>query len=148
MSDIVTSEGRVAPTPIVVSLWAGARFNVQIGAHELVLDQPPRSGGEDTGPSPLDLLGASLGGCIGLYVHRFLVTRGVPDNGLRIEVLQHTTRNPSRVERFEVDILLPPEVPMLYMPMIEAAARVCPAYNTLARAAEVRIAVHVPAGIR
>jgi uncharacterized OsmC-like protein len=145
MSASLQPDKRVAPAPIVVSLWGGARFNVQIGRHELVLDQPPRSGGEDTGPSPLDLLGASLGGCIGLYVHRFLATRGIADNGLSVEVVQHTARHPSRVERFDVAILLPADVPPMYVPMVEAAARVCPAYNTLSRAAEVRIAVHVPA---
>jgi len=147
MSDAMAASTSVH-APIVVTHWAGTRFSAQIGAHELTLDQPTRAGGTDAGPSPLDLLGASLGGCIALYVHRFLETRGVGDAGLRVEVTQHAVRTPHRIARFDVQIDLPSEVPMLYVPMIEAAARVCPAYNTLSRAADVTIVINTPAGIR
>jgi len=147
MIDRTPTEERPAPLPIVVTHEAGVRFAAQIGAHQLVLDQPFRGGGRDAGPTPIDLLGAALGACIGLYVHKFLVTRNVADEGLRIEVTQHSESYPHRIARFEVHIEVPGEVPLLYLPMIEAAARVCPAYNTLARAAEVRIAVHAPAGV-
>ena len=147
MNDSVASQER-APSPIVITHSAGGRFTAEIGPHELTLDQPLRGGGSDTGPSPLDLLGAALGGCVALYVHRFLEARGVTDAGLRVEVTQHSARTPHRIARFAVEIDLPAEVPILYIPLIEATARVCPAYNTLVRAAEITIAVHTPAAIR
>lgn len=141
MIDRTPTEERPAPLPIVVTHEAGVRFAAQVGAHRLILDQPLRGGGRDAGPSPIELLGTALGSCIALYVHKFLVTRGIPAEGLRVEVTQHAARSPNRVECFEVHILVPADVPALYTPMIEATARVCPAYNTLAGGARISIAV-------
>jgi putative redox protein len=131
--------------PIVVTRQGGLRFAAQVGFHELIMDQPVSGGGEDAGPSPLELFGAALGGCVALYVHKFLETRHLTDATMRVEVTQTTARNPYRIGSFEVRILLGDEVPAVYHPMIEAAARVCPAYNTLARTAEVDIAISAAA---
>ena len=145
MIDRNLTEERPAPLPIVVTHQAGVRFAAQIGAHELILDQPLRGGGHDAGPSPIELLGAALGSCIGLYVYKFLVARNLSIEGLRVEVTQHSVRNPNRIARFDVHIILPPDISALYKPMIESVARVCPAYNTLAGGAEVTIAIETPA---
>jgi putative redox protein len=147
MIDHDPNEKRPAPLPIVITHQTGFRFAAQVGAHELILDQPLRGGGHDAGPSPIDLLGAALGSCIGLYVHKFLASRGVADEGLRVEVTQHDARNPHRIGRFDVHIFVPGEIPALYKPMIEAVARVCPAYNTLVRTADIAIAIEVPVAV-
>lgn len=147
MIDRTPTEERPAPIPIVVTHQAGVRFAAQVGAHELILDQPFRGGGRNAGPSPIDLLGAALGACVALYVHKFLVTRNVAEEGLQVEVTQHSARAPHRIERFDVCIKLPPEVPALYKPMIEAAARVCPAYNTLVRGSQVEILIEQLAAV-
>ena len=126
---------------IVVTHREGLSFTAQIGDHALVLDQPVRGGGDDAGPQPLDLLSAALGGCVALYVHKFLDTRGVADEGARVEVNAHQARSPHRIERFEVRIVLPPNVPAVYKPMIESVARICPAYNTLSAGSEVAVTV-------
>lgn len=144
MIDRTPTEERPGPLPIVVTHRDGLRFAAQVGAHELILDQPLRGGGTDAGPSPIELLGTALGACIALYVHKFLVTRNLGDEGLRVEVTQHSVRNPYRIARFDVQIVLSQDVPSLYIPMIEAAARVCPAYNTLALSAAMAIAVVTP----
>ena len=39
------------------------RQRVKIREHELTADEPKRSGGEDSGPSPQELLAASLAHC-------------------------------------------------------------------------------------
>lgn len=128
-------------TSIVVAHLEDLQFRVQVGLHELILDQPGRAGGDDAGPSPLDLLGAALGGCVALYVHQFLETRKIDTEGLRVEVKQLTVRDPHRIARFEVNIVIPEDVPATYKPLIEAVARICPVHNTLARSAEVTISV-------
>lgn len=133
--------------PIVVTRQAGLRFVAHVGFHELIMDQPVSGGGEDAGPSPLDLFGVGLGGCVALYVHKFLETRHLADAGFRVEVSQTTARNPYRIGRFDVRILVGDAVPAVYHPMIEAAARVCPAYNTLARSADIVITISAPAPV-
>jgi putative redox protein len=129
------------PPPIVVTHQAGVRFAAQVGAHELILDQPLRGGGHDAGPSPIELLGVALGSCAALYVHKFLATRGLAEDRMRVEVTQHSERSPNRIVRFNVRILLPDAVPAPYAPMIEAVARACPVHNTLAKAVEINVAV-------
>ena len=71
--------------PIVVTHQDGRRFAAHVGAHEITMDQPKGGGGDDSGPSPLDLIGVALGGCVALYVHKFLETRGIAEGGLRVE---------------------------------------------------------------
>ena len=141
MSDQDSTAKRPVPPPIVVTHEAGLRFLARVGGHRLILDQPIRGGGDDAGPSPIELLGTALGSCIALYVHQFLMARHIMSEGLRVEVTQHSARNPYRVVRFDVHIILPENVPAFYNPMIEATARVCPAYNTLAGSAEVVITI-------
>ena len=52
--------------PIVVTHDGGVRFAAQIRSHRVVVDQPERAGGDDSGPMPLELLGAETPK--GLYV--------------------------------------------------------------------------------
>ena len=132
------------PTPIVVTHQEGPRFAARIRAHEIILDQPEHAGGGDMGPSPLELLGASLGSCAALYVQRFLATRGLSSAALRVEVTQHSSTNPHRIAQFDVRIILSDEIPMVYRPMLEAAARVCPAHATMAHGAAVKFTLDFP----
>ena len=46
--------------------WRGDfKFNAKVGdLPELPMDEPPEIGGEASGFSPLDLLAASIGGCL------------------------------------------------------------------------------------
>ena len=129
--------------PIVVTHQAGLRFAAQVGEHELILDQPLRSGGHDAGPSPLELLGAGLGGCVALYVHQFLVARSLDASVVRVEVTTQHARNPSRIARFDVRVVIGGDVPAAYKPMILSVARVCPVYNTLVRGADIGVAVEL-----
>ncbi|HET8577818.1 MAG TPA: hypothetical protein VFO18_12005 [Methylomirabilota bacterium] len=46
----------------VVVTWLGnLKAEAHIGPHRVLADEPKDSGGEDTGPSPSELLLASLG---------------------------------------------------------------------------------------
>ena len=126
--------------PIVVTHDSGLRFAVDIRSHRLVLDQPPHAGGDDTGPTPLELLGASLGSCIALYIYRFLAARDLPSAGLRIDVTPHQVPSPNRIAQFDARISLPGEIPGTYRSMLEAVAHVCPVHTTLGQGAAVNLA--------
>lgn len=127
--------------PIVVTHDGGVRFAAQIRSHRLVVDQPIRGGGLDSGPSPIELLGAALGTCVALYVQQFCHARDLPYEGLRVEVEQHGAVNPARIGRFVVRVMLSSELPEHYATMIERVAQSCPAHNTLVHGAEVAVLV-------
>jgi len=125
--------------PTVVTHVDGEKFAIRIRSHEIMIDQTIRGGGDDSAPTPLELLGASLGGCIAYFMRRFLVTRGLPSDGLQVEVANTRAMNPSRIDAFQVKVTLPPDIPQKYMPMIERVLDTCPAHNTLGMGAKIDV---------
>ena len=130
-----------AGTPIVVTHEGGVRFAAQIRSHRLVVDQTARGGGEDSGPTPLELLGASLGTCVAFYVQQFCQARGFPYEEMRVEVDDRSVKHPSRIRSFTVRVILPVELPEPYGAMLERVARSCPAHNSLTYGAEVAVVI-------
>ena len=137
------SSGR---SPIVVTHEHGVKFAAQIRSHRIVVDQSVRGGGNDEGPAPIELLGASLGTCVALYVQQFCLVRGLPYEGLRVEVDQVGASNPNRIGTFAVRVVLAHELPPEYTAILERVARSCPAHNTLTNGAEVEVSVLIEAG--
>jgi uncharacterized OsmC-like protein len=133
--------------PIVVTHDGGMRFSAQVRSHVVTTDQIERVGGTDTAPSPIELLGASLGSCIAFYVQQFCEARRLPYEGMRVEVEQLSVKAPSRVWKFAVRVVMPSELPKGYSEMLERVVRSCPAHNTLAGGAQVEIDLIIPAPV-
>lgn len=130
---------------IVITHEGGTRFAAQVRSHTVFTDQPERAGGEDSAPTPVELLGASLGSCIAFYVQQFCHTRGLQYEGLQVEVEQRKEKNPARVAEFVVRVVMPTDIPGHYLEMLERVTRSCPVHNTIA--ARMNIAILLPAGI-
>lgn len=130
--------------PIVVKHDGGLQFTAHVRGHRVVTDQPERGGGKDAGPMPLELLGASLGTCIALYVQQFCDVRDLPYAGMKVEVFQETDRNPSRVAQFSVRVIMPEELPEQYAAMLDKVVQSCPAHYTLAHETAIKVEVVMP----
>ena len=133
--------------PMVITHEGGLRFAAQVRSHRIVTDQPEHAGGEDSGPSPVELLGVSLGSCIAFYVQQFCHARGLPYEGMQVEVEQRGEKNPARVGEFVVRVVMPDELPEQYLPMLERVVRSCPAHNTLTDGASIKIEIVMPAAV-
>ena len=131
--------------PIVVTHVKDVQFVAQVRSHRILVDQTARGGGSDAGPAPLELLGASLGTCVALYVQQFCHTRKLPHDGMRVEVQTTGAANPNRLGQFDVVVVLPAELPPQYAAMLQRVARSCPAHNTLVHGA--RVDVRIEAGV-
>jgi uncharacterized OsmC-like protein len=57
-----------------------------IRGHQVVIDQPANAGGTDTGPTPLELMFASLGGCIGTIGRIVAMQKRIDLKGMSIKV--------------------------------------------------------------
>lgn len=131
--------------PMVVTHEGGVKFVAQIRQHRLVVDQPLRGGGDDSAPMPLELLGASLGTCVALYVQQFCHARGLKYEGMRVEVDPEGAQG--RIGKFDVRVILPEPLPPQYEQMLDRVARSCPAHNTLVHGAEVAVEIQHPAQV-
>jgi putative redox protein len=126
-------------TPTVVSHAGGVKFSIRIRSHEIVVDQTIAGGGCDTAPTPLELLGASLGSCIAYYVYHFFHSRGLPADDVVVEVTQNQVRNPNRIESFGVKLTLPANLPDKYLPLLQRVLDTCPVHNTLKTGARIDV---------
>jgi putative redox protein len=131
--------------PIVVTHVGDVRFAAQIRSHTVIVDQPIGGGGSDAGPMPIELLGTALGTCIALYVQQFLHVRGLPYEGMRVEVDQYKASNPSRVGAFAVRVVLPAALPPAYAELLQRVAQSCPAHGTVTHPAQVLVTIESPA---
>lgn len=132
-------------TPITVTHAGGLKFAAQVRSHVVLTDQSPRAGGDDSAPSPLELIPVALAACIALYVHQFCESRGYPHEGMRVDVVPVLAPHPSRIAELAVTVRLPHALPAHAMEMLERVARSCPVHNTLAHATPISMAFETPA---
>jgi len=127
--------------PITVTWDGGLQFSAEIRGHRLTVDQPVEAGGLDGGPMPIELVPASLGTCVALFVKQFLATRDLDSTGLTVEVRAHSMSNPHRLGRFDVRVLIPAGVPEKYRDAVRRAAESCTAHHTLTHQPEIAFSI-------
>ncbi|MDF7801542.1 OsmC family protein [Pontiellaceae bacterium B1224] len=57
-----------------------------VRGHKVIIDQPANAGGTDTGPTPLEMLFASLAGCIGTIGRIVAMQKRIDLKGMSIKV--------------------------------------------------------------
>jgi uncharacterized OsmC-like protein len=122
----------------------GSRANID--GHELVFDQPDAvPGGEDRGPSPLDVMSVSVAACAHYFAAAYLHGRGLSSEGLAVEVTTEKERVPtSRIGRLELRVRLPAGLTERHVAGIERAIKSCPAYGTLLNPPSVQLTLASP----
>ena len=128
--------------PVTVTWDGGVRFTADVRGHKVHVDQPPQSGGEDSAPTPLELVPTSLGTCVAYFVQRFLNARGLSSEGLTVTVGSADAANPHRIGAFDVDVQIPGGVPEKYRDAVLRAAETCTVHSTLVHHPAVHIAIH------
>lgn len=75
---------------VLVSETRGGKFQLElaIGPHRLLADEPRSAGGDDSGPSPYDLLTAALGACTAMTLRMYADLKGLPLERIRV-TLRH-----------------------------------------------------------
>ena len=130
---------RTSRHSVVATHSGGLAFSVSVRDHVVSTDQPSRAGGDDSAPTPLELLSVSLASCIALYVHKFCEAKSLVTSGFAVEVKPLWKEEPGRIARFDVIVHLPDNVPAMLYPAIEEVARTCPVHNTLTHIPEITV---------
>ncbi len=117
---------------LTVSHRGHHRFEVNVEGHQLVVDEGLAAGGRDTGPTPTELLAASLASCSAAYAESYLSSRGYPTAGLSITChYQLSTDYPRRVASIDVTVSAPFEVSNEHRASLMKAVENCLVGNTL-----------------
>jgi len=122
---------------------------VRVDNHEMLFDQP-RSlpGGEDRGPSPLDVMVVAVGACAHYFAAAYLYSRGHATDAIAVEVESEKDRVPvSRIGRLAIKVHLPPGLSEREISGVERAIKGCPAYGTLRHPPTVEITVEAPPSV-
>src|SRR6266545_2491550 len=105
----------------------GDRFAIGVRDHTITVDQPLADGGEDTAPTPTELLVASLASCVA-----FQARHQLPTTDLTVTADYNLEPHPARVTDIRIDIQLPHAVPVERLDALLAVTRHCTVHNTLA----------------
>ena len=118
-------------TAVHVEHRGGDRFDIEIRGHTITVDQPIDVGGDDTAPTPTELLVASLASCVAFYARRYLARHGLDTNGLAVHAAYELADRPARVAAMHVQLMVPPGVPESRLQPLLAVASHCTVHNTL-----------------
>ena len=117
------------------------RFSIDVRGHQVFVDQPFAEGGDDTAPTPTELLVASLAACVAFYARRYLSRHGLPEDGLAVCAEYTMSSRPARVGHIDVHLTLPDTISAERRAALLAVASHCTVHNSLVEGPMVRIAL-------
>lgn len=137
-----TVAGSAAPDIVTVSETREGRYNqaIAVGAHRLQADEPESAGGDNSGPSPYDLLLAGLGACTSMTLRMYADQKQWPLERITVR-LKHAkihaqdcseceTRE-GKVDRIEREIEIAGDLDDEQRARLLEIANKCPVHRTL-----------------
>jgi putative redox protein len=106
------------------------RQQVKVRGHELTADEPKDQGGEDSGPSPQELLAASLASCTAVTMEMYAVRKGWDVGDITVDVDYEPAHRGSPT-RFQMTVSLSKELPEEQRERLMQIAAKCPVHRTL-----------------
>ena len=119
---------------IQLSYQGGLRCSATHGPSGTAIstDAPVDNNGRGEAFSPTDLVATALGACMATVMGIVAERKGIPLEGLDIEVRKHMSEDaPRRIARLEVDLHMPVPASHPERKLIESAARGCPVHHSL-----------------
>jgi putative redox protein len=104
--------------------------DLEIRSHKLRADEPEDNGGDDNGPSPQELLAASLASCTAVTVEMYAKRKGWQIGDLAVDVDYEPAQRGSPT-KFRMVLNLPKELPEDQRERLMQIAAKCPVHRTL-----------------
>lgn len=108
----------------------GFKQTVKVRSHQLLADEPATEGGEDCGPSPQELLAASLASCTAITMEMYAQRKGW-DLGATEVTCQYTPSDRGCPTRFDLVLRLPETLSDEQVSRLRVIAAKCPVHRTL-----------------
>ena len=106
------------------------KHDVEIREHELLADEPEENGGGDAGPSPQELLAASLASCTAITIEMYADRKGWDLGDLEVNVNYEPAQRGSPT-KFQMEVRMPKELPEEQRQKLMQIAAKCPVHRTL-----------------
>ena len=106
------------------------RHEIEMRKHEVLSDEPPDHGGDDTGPNPQELLAASLASCTAITMEMYAERKGWQIGEVVVDVDYEPAQRGSPT-KFEMVVRLPKELPEEQREKLMTVAAKCPVHRTL-----------------
>ncbi len=104
--------------------------DIEVRDHHLVADEPADAGGDDHGPSPQELLAASLASCTAITIEMYAARKGWDVHGLEIDC-DYTPAERGSPTRFALVMRMPAHLSDEQVERLRVIAAKCPVHRTL-----------------
>jgi putative redox protein len=103
---------------------------VEIGRHQLTVDEPLDQGGNDEGPNPQELLAASLASCMAITLEMYANRKGWEVGPVEVEC-EYVDTDRTSPTTFRVTLRLPQDLTDEQVDRLSMIAARCPVHRTL-----------------
>ncbi len=103
---------------------------VRVREHRLIADEPLDQGGKDLGPSPEELLAASLASCTAITMQMYAQRKGWDMTGVEVDC-DYTPAERGRPTNFDLVLRLPEGLSDEQAERLTSIAAKCPIHRTL-----------------
>src|SRR6478736_10349836 len=103
--------------------------DLKIRDHLLTADEPSDAGGEDEGPSPQELLAASLASCTAITMEMYAKRKGWNVDGLEVDV-DYTPAERGCATNFKLVMKMPAHLSEEQVEKLRVIAAKCPVHRT------------------
>jgi putative redox protein len=104
--------------------------DVEIREHHVTADEPEETGGDDAGPSPQELLAASLASCTAITMEMYAHRKGWEIGEVVVDVNYEPAQRGSPT-KFAMEVRLAKELPEGQRERLLQIAAKCPVHRTL-----------------
>ena len=106
------------------------RHDVRVRSHTITADEPADHGGDDSGPSPQELLAASLASCTAITMEMYAKRKGWDVAGLTVNV-EYAPAERGHPTTFGLVMKMPAHLSEEQVERLQVIAAKCPVHRTL-----------------
>jgi putative redox protein len=104
--------------------------DIDVRAHHLLADEPKDEGGDDEGPSPQELLAASLASCTAVTMEMYAKYKGWEVGNVEV-ACEYTPAERGCPTKFKLELRLPAGLSDEQVEKLRIIAAKCPVHRTL-----------------
>jgi putative redox protein len=104
--------------------------DLKVRKHHLTADEPESSGGDDMGPSPQELLAASLASCTAITIEMYAKRKKWNVDGLEVDC-DYTPAERGSPTNFKLVMRMPAHLSEEQVERLQIIAAKCPVHRTL-----------------